>query len=243
LSSTHEIRVILFDLDGTLRYNRPRFNDIIAKFAVEYGATDTLLNRRHAERWLHYYWAQSEDVQLDMQTFGDQSPAFWENHTRRYLMAFGHAPDQAERIAPEIYRRMSTEYDPQPWIPPEVFDVLEKLRESGFIVGIVSNRNQPLADELKKFGLEGYIDFTLTAGEANSWKPDPGIFLEAVLRLQVPPEEVVYVGDNYYADVVGARNAGLRPILLDPDELFPEAGCEVIHKLHDLLDLSQHTAD
>lgn len=243
MSSTHEIRAILFDLDGTLRYNRPRFNDILAKYAVEYGATDTLLNRHHAERWLHYYWAQSEDVQFDMQTFGEQSLEFWENHTRRYLMAFGHAPDQAERIAPEIYHRMIMEYDPQPWIPPEVFDVLQKLRESGFIVGIVSNRNLPLDDELKKFGLEGYIDFTLTAGEANSWKPDPGIFLEAVLRLQVSPEEVVYVGDNYYADVVGSRNAGLRPILLDPDELFPEAECEVIHKLHDLLDLSRQLSD
>jgi putative hydrolase of the HAD superfamily len=241
VNSTRKIRAILFDLDGTLRYNRPRFNDILSKFAIQYGAADTLVNRHSAERWLHYYWAQSADVQLDIETFGDLSPAFWENHTRRYLIAFGYTPDQAGQLAPEIYRRMSSEYDPQPWIPPEVFDVLRTLREAGFLLGIVSNRNQPLDDELKKFGLDGFIDLILTAGEANSWKPDIGIFLEAVLRLQVSPAEVLYVGDNYYADVIGARSAGLCPVLLDPEGVFHDAECEVIHKLHDLIDLAQHS--
>jgi putative hydrolase of the HAD superfamily len=240
VNSCQKIRAILFDLDGTLRYNRPRFNDILAKLAVEYGAVDTRANRHSAERWLHYYWAQSADVLLDIETFGDMSPAFWENHTRRYLIAFGYAPEQAGRLAPEIYQRMSSEYDPKPWIPPEVFDVLRALREAGFLLGIVSNRTYPLDDELKNFGLDGYIDLILTAGEANSWKPDIGIFLEAVLRLQVSPAEVLYVGDNYYADVIGARSAGLRPVLLDPEGVFHDAECEVIHKLHDLIDLSQH---
>ena len=239
MNTTQKIRAILFDLDGTLRYNRPRFNDILAKFSVDYGAADTRENRHSAERWLHYYWAQSADVLLDMETFGDLSPAFWENHTRRYLIAFGHAPDQAEQIAPEIYRRMSAEYDPQPWIPPEVFEVLRKLREAGYLLGIVSNRTHPLDDELKDFGLDGCIDLQLTAGEANSWKPDTGIFLEAIFRLQVNPAEVLYVGDNYYADVIGARNAGLRPVLLDPDGVFHEAECEVIRKLHDLIELCE----
>jgi putative hydrolase of the HAD superfamily len=234
------VRAILFDLDGTLRYNRPRFNDILAKYAVEYGAANTPENRRNAERWLHYYWAQSAEALLDMQTFGEGSPTFWENHTRRYLIAFGITPDQAEAVSPEIYRRMGTEYNPQPFIPPDVFDVLRALRAAGFLLGIVSNRNHPLDEELKNFGLDGFIDFNLTAGEANSWKPDPGIFVEAILRLQVSPAEVLYVGDNYYADVIGARNAGLRPVLLDPDGVFPEVECEVIRQLHDLIDLTRH---
>jgi putative hydrolase of the HAD superfamily len=239
LNSSCKVRAILFDLDGTLRHNRPRFNDIMAKFAVDYGAVDTPDNRRSAERWLHYYWAQSAEAQLDLHTYGDLSPAFWENHTRRYLIAYGHAPDQAMKFAPEIYRRMETEYDPQPWIPPEVFDVLHQLKEAGFLIGIVSNRSHPMDEELQKFGLDSYIHLNLAAGEVNSWKPDPGIFLEAVIRLQVSPAEVLYVGDNYFADVIGARNAGLRPVLLDPDGVFPDAECEVIRDLRDLLDLAR----
>ena len=241
--SAHPIRAILFDLDGTLRYNRPRFNDILAKFAIEYGAADNRGNRPSAERWLHYYWAQSADAQLDLQTYGDLNQAFWENHTRRYLIAYGYPPDQATRVSAEIYNRMQTEYNPQPWVPPDVFEVLRKLKESGYLLGIVSNRTNPLDDELHGLGLDGYIDLILTAGEVNSWKPDTGIFLHAVLRLGVNPAEVLYVGDNYYADVIGARNAGLRPVLLDPDGVFPEAECDVIRVLGDLIDLARLTPE
>lgn len=237
--SLNEIHAILFDLDGTLRYNRPRFNDILAKYAIEYGAPDTRQDRCRAERWMHYYWAQSSDVQLDMANYGELNQAFWENHTRRYLIAYGHPPDQAAQVAVEIHRRMSIEYNPKPWVPPEVFEVLHTLKAAGFLLGIVSNRTDPLDDELQRLGLDNYIDLTLTAGEVNSWKPDTGIFLQAVLRLQVRPAEVLYVGDNYYADVIGARNAGLRPVLLDPDELFPEVECEVIHELKDLISLTR----
>lgn len=238
ISST-QIRAILFDLDGTLRHNRPRYNDVMAHFAVEYGAPDTYQDRCRAERWLHYYWAQSSDVQLDMANFGELSPEFWKNHTRRYLIAYGHSPDQAAQVAAEVYQRMSTEYDPRPWVPPEVFDVLRALKSAGFLLGIVSNRTNPLDEELQSLGLNNYVDLTLTAGEVNSWKPDTGIFLHAIMRLKVSPTEALYVGDNYYADVIGARNAGLRPVLLDPDGVFPEVECEVIHELNDLIGLTQ----
>jgi len=238
VTSTREVRAILFDLDGTLRHNQPSFNDILSRYAVEYGAPDTRECRCRAERWLHYYWAQSPDIQHDIALYGEQSTAFWENHARRYLIAYGQTADQAARVAPEIYRRMNVEYNPRPWVPPEVFDVLRKLKEAGYQLGVVSNRTHPMEDELRSLGLDSYIDLALTAGETNSWKPDTGIFLEAVIRLNVLPAEVLYVGDNYYADVVGARNAGLRPVLLDPDGLFPEVECQVIRELSDLLDMT-----
>jgi HAD superfamily hydrolase (TIGR01549 family) len=235
--SPNGIRAILFDLDGTLRYNRPRFNDILADFAIEYGAENTRENRCRAERWLHYYWAQSSDELSDMQTYEGLSAKFWENHTRRYLIAFGHPPDRAGTLAPEIYSRMNTEYDPQPWVPPDVFEVLQGLKQARFLLGIVSNRTNPFGEELKALGLNSYLDLMLTAGEANSWKPDTGIFLKAAADLHILPSEAIYVGDNYYADVVGARNAGLRPVLLDPYEVFPEADCDVIRGLADLYKL------
>ena len=237
MPTSQKIRAILFDLDGTLLLSKPRMNDILAKFATEYQSPATQGNRYNAERWLHYYWADSAESQFDFEKYGELGIRFWENHTRRYLVAYGFTPDQAENYAPEIYRRMSTEYEPHPWIPPDVFDVLGNLKEAGYTLGIVSNRFSPLDDELKKCGLDMYISFHLVAGEVNSWKPDTRIFLEAVLRLKLTPAEACYVGDNYYSDVIGARNAGLRPVLFDPDRVFPEAECDVIHKISDLVDL------
>ena len=101
--------------------------------------------------------------------------------------------------------------------------------------GVLLRRN-PLDEIVYELGLEGMFAFTLAAGEIDIWKPDPGIFREALLRGNCRPASTVYVGDNYYADVVSSRTAGLTPVLLDSQEIFPEAGCRVIHHLGELLD-------
>ena len=48
------------------------------------------------------------------------------------------------------------------------------------------------------------------------------------------PDCTVYVGDNYYIDIVGARNVGITPILIDPENIFPDAECKVIRTLSEL---------
>jgi putative hydrolase of the HAD superfamily len=88
-------------------------------------------------------------------------------------------------------------------------------------------------DEL---ALNGFFDFTLAAGEVGIWKPDPGIFEVVAERGYCRLERSLYVGDNYYADVVSSREAGLTPVLLDPEGIFPDADCRVIDRLTELLD-------
>jgi putative hydrolase of the HAD superfamily len=46
-------------------------------------------------------------------------------------------------------------------------------------------------------------------------KPDPRIFELACERVGVPAERSAHVGDHMYADVIGARAAGMRPVLID----------------------------
>jgi predicted HAD superfamily phosphohydrolase YqeG len=41
--------------------------------------------------------------------------------------------------------------------------------------------------------------------------------------------ETMYIGDNYYADIVGSHRAGLTPVLYDPITLFPDVECDVIN--------------
>ena len=91
-------------------------------------------------------------------------------------------------------------------------------------------------EAVSDLGLDGFFAFTLAAGEIGIWKPDPGILLEAMVRGDCEPATTIYVGDNYYADVVCAQAAGLTPVLIDPDGIFPDADCRVIRSLLDLLD-------
>jgi len=58
----------------------------------------------------------------------------------------------------------------------------------------------------------------------------------------VRPEQTMYVGDNYFADVIGARNAGLQPVLIDPEGVFDQhaeclGDCHVIRSMPELLGL------
>lgn len=69
----------------------------------------------------------------------------------------------------------------------------------------------------------------------NSWKPDRLIFDEALKKAGVAAHEAVYVGDNYYADILGAINAGMAAVLVDRRDVFEKDFDRRIHHLHELV--------
>ena len=239
LISPNGISTILFDLDGTLRQSRPSSFEIFFDLAVALGVPDEAESRRQALRWVHYYWADSKELLEDQERFGERDDLFWTNHARLNLIASGCGEEQAAELAPEIRRRMAEEYQPEEWIPPEAYEILEELQQSGFRLGVLSNRTEPYREALEASGLLGYFDLVLAAGEVKVWKPDPRVFQHALEQLNARPEETLYVGDNYYADVAGAQAAGISAVLLDPEGIFPEASCAVIHSLKDLKNVLQ----
>jgi HAD superfamily hydrolase (TIGR01549 family) len=234
------IQAILFDLDGTLRYHRPSSAHVFYDQAVNLGAEDAPEKRLAATRWTHYYWAQSSELMEDLKTFSEKEDAFWNNYARLHLIEFGCPPDLAGEIAPQLNAYMRDGYRPQDWVPPDVPATLQVLREAGFRLAVLSNRTLPCDDYVRELGLLSFFDFALVAGQVSYWKPDPEIFHHALQRLDIQPEQAVYVGDNYYADVVGSRRAGLRPVLIDSEGLFPDAGCETIHTMSELPRLLEH---
>ena len=228
------IRAILFDLDGTLRHSRPAYSRALFDFAARMGVTGSDEQRRRALRWMYYYFADSPEIGQDFQALKDDHDLFMTNYLRRYLIAYDCPPEKAADLAPEIFHRMSEELQSMDWVDPDTPETLRVLKQSGFTLGVVSNRREPFHDALEELGLGSYFDFTLAAGEVNSWKPDVLIFQHAVQRAGSRPACTLYVGDNYFADIVGAQRAGLKPVLLDPERIFPEAECPVICSLGEL---------
>jgi HAD superfamily hydrolase (TIGR01549 family) len=227
------IKVILFDLDGTLRLSRPTSVQAFLEFAVRSGMEDGAEKRLRYMRWVHYYWAQSQEMLDDLETYPD-SEDFWTNYARLSLLRFGSTEHRAFELAPEVQRYMTEEHRPVDYVPEDVSETLQALKDAGYRMGVVSNRRQPFDDELVELGLGGYFELALDASQAGSWKPEPGIFLVALERLGATPEQAVYVGDNYYADVIGAQRAGVQPVLYDPEGIFPDADCPVIRRIGEL---------
>lgn len=115
-------------------------------------------------------------------------------------------------------------------------ETLEGLRARGVRTAVVSNADGRVEALLHAAGLGVHLELVVDSHYEGIEKPDPAIFERALARMGVRAERAVYVGDIYSIDVVGARAAGLSPILIDSVGAYPDADCPRIARLGELLD-------
>jgi HAD superfamily hydrolase (TIGR01509 family) len=97
---------------------------------------------------------------------------------------------------------------------PEVAGVLRRLRGDGRRVVVVSNWDISLFEALEQAGLAELVDGVVCSAVVGVAKPDPAVFAAGLALAGVAAESALHVGDSYDEDVVGARAAGIEPILL-----------------------------
>lgn len=230
------IKAIFFDLDGTLRHSVPSGGDISTDYVRTLGIDLNEEDRVRAMRWELLYWANSDDLLDDLKTHEGENEKFWIQYSQRRLLALGISHDQSAELAPKVSAYMGEVYQPESIVPDDVRKVLPVLKESGYTLAVISNRDKPFHEILESHGISEFFEFSLAGGEVDSFKPQPEIFEHALKRVAgLSAKEAMYVGDNYYADVIGSRRAGLRPVLYDPNGLFPEADCSVIQSFEELI--------
>jgi len=115
-------------------------------------------------------------------------------------------------------------------------ETLCRLQERGLKTAVVSNGDGRIRERLVSLGIAEHVAFVLDSYEEGVEKPHPEIFRRALVRLGVVPERAAYIGDIYSIDAVGARAAGLRPILMDPTGGYGEIDCQTIAELAELVD-------
>ncbi|MBI2958505.1 MAG: HAD-IA family hydrolase [Chloroflexi bacterium] len=111
---------------------------------------------------------------------------------------------------------------------------LDELKKRSLLVILISNVTHDMGLVLRDLGLAGKVDHVVLPQQAGAEKPDPKIFQFAMDLAKVEAPEVVHVGDQYHVDVVGARSAGIQPILLDRFGVYLEADCVRITSLSQL---------
>ena len=118
----------------------------------------------------------------------------------------------------------------------DVIPTLDHLRDAGFKLAIVSNWDTPLDPLTERLGIAHYFDIIVASHDARvqSAKPDPQIFNYTLAAIEVSAGETVHVGDTYQADIVGAKNVGIRPILIDRDGSQVGKWRETIQRLSEL---------
>lgn len=121
------------------------------------------------------------------------------------------------------------------YVPDNVVPALEALRTRGLRIVVVSNANGTLRAHLDRLGLTSRFDVVLDSADEGVEKPHPRFFEIALERSGARRDTTIHVGDLYYVDVMGARSAGLRGVLLDEANLRPDADCPRVQSLDDLV--------
>ncbi len=142
----------------------------------------------------------------------------WRTYFRRLLelseVPLHRAPAvSAEMRAAHARRHLWT------YAPSGVLRALRALRDAELRLAVVSNADGRMEDALEDAGVRDLLEFVIDSASVGVTKPNPAIFHMAAGRLDVETGRCLYVGDLFPVDVVGARRAGMRTLLVDPGGL------------------------
>jgi len=98
---------------------------------------------------------------------------------------------------------------------PHAKKTLARLAQA-YQLGIISNYTYaPLIHAgLRKLKINRFFNIIVVSDEANWRKPSPKIFLEALKRLRLKADQVLYVGDTPLEDIEGAKQAGMKTVFI-----------------------------
>ena len=137
-----------------------------------------------------------------------------------------------ERLHPVLIRRFA---ERRRWVAFE--DAPETLRAIGarLPVHALANWDSELDNVLRQAGLRDLLQDAAASEILGAEKPERACFEAFLARNELGSKRVAYVGNEYLADVVGSRNAGLLPILVDRDNRWPAADCARVRALRELI--------
>lgn len=88
--------------------------------------------------------------------------------------------------------------------------LLTRLNDLSVPWGIITNGGAQQFEKLEQTRMSGLPPFVITSGAFGASKPEASIFNEGIRRLDVPPEQTLFVGDNPTADISGAAAVGMK---------------------------------
>jgi putative hydrolase of the HAD superfamily len=208
---------VLLDVGGV--FFVPDHDRILGAFARA-GLTPTAdLDRAH------YAGASAfpaDDEQLD-----------WPKRWRGYLDAYMTECEVPDELREDVHAHLDSEFaDAALWVRelPGARDGLRALAASGVRLGIISNADGLIGQRLAEAeilqvgpGVGVPVECVIDSGAVGVMKPDPKIFRLALDAMGIDAPEAWYVGDMPGIDVVGARAAGLHPVVMDPFQLHLDA--------------------
>ena len=206
------IRAVFFDAGNTLIF--PRLEELAQELTAQgYPATpeDFFASERAGKAKLAA-WLRPEFESGTIPRSVDH--VYWAEYLRALAERLGVPEAERKALTHRLGERFA---DILVWsrVSPETPPFLDSLRAQGFALGVISNSNGMIEQQLTRVDLARRFEFILDSHVVCVEKPHPEIFEMALARARVAASEAVFVGDSYAVDVGGARASGLHGVLFD----------------------------
>lgn len=229
------IDTIFFDAADTLFYIREGLGDTYAGVARKHGAKDP--HPDHIKQAFSKAFTAAPPL-----AFGDVTAQerkglekdYWRNIVESVYTEVGMF-EGFDAHFDELYDVFRSEA----WtLFPESADVLAKLRDSGYTLGIISNFDSRVYDVMRELQIKEYFDVFVISSEAGHAKPASQIFQIALEKAGASPAECLHVGDNLNNDFHSPRALGIKAVLLDREVEYQSIGAG--HRITDLREIHTH---
>jgi len=190
------IKAVVFDIDGTLYANWRLYIRVIPYvlknllFFLKYSKVRSILHRTAPLG--DFYEYQARLLGLEMKIESTKAKQLIEDKIYKGLKPY------LLKVKPYAH----------------IKETFETLKNNGMKLGILSDF--PPSQKGDIWGTESLFDIICGSEELGALKPSKYPFGIMAYKLQVPPENILYVGNSISADIRGAKNAGMKTAYLLP---------------------------
>ena len=230
--------VLFLDVGDTLIRPQPSWSAVYVAALRDEGVevTDEELSTAFGSAMTSEYWTFEGPFEATEAAAWERIVAF----DRLVLDQLGHRD-----LPEELFRAIEGRFQVgSSWhVFPDVVPALDVLRAAGVRLAVISNWTWGALELLHDLELASHFEAFAISARVGYQKPHAGIFRHALELTGVAPERAIHVGDQYRADVVGARSVGLHAVLIDRtgrdlDALkVPEEERDGLPLVRDLLEL------
>jgi HAD superfamily hydrolase (TIGR01509 family) len=218
---------ILFDFGGTLDADGlawlDRFYDLYPRAGLA-NVPKSLIKEA-------FYWAEAQ-AELDPAIKKAGFREMMERHVRWQFTKLGlHDPEKETAVAAGFYR-------PAERILHRNRHLLERLHQTGFRLGVVSNFYGNVEILCREFGYCDFLSVMVDTTHTQIRKPDPAVYHLMAERLEATPAQCAMVGDSFERDIAPAKAIGMTTVWLVGDrgrDLPPAEAAD--HRIYSLDDL------
>jgi putative hydrolase of the HAD superfamily len=257
------IKAVFFDLDDTLLYDQKSVKEAFVvtcrlaqeKFGIDPEALEAAVRKEATNLYSSYetyvftkmiginpfegLWGDFLDEDDNFRKLKEIVPTYRKEAWTRGLKKMGI---DDEDFGYELAERFPKERRKSPFVYEESFQVLNKLKEDGYKLLLLTNGSPDLQNTKLTITPElvPYFEHIIISGAFGRGKPDPTIFEHALQKIELDKEMAIMVGDNLMTDILGASRIGMKSVWINRENkekinIFPDYEIKHLEELFPIL--------